>query len=205
MERAMSQLLQAYENGTLSRRALLQGLALVAVGSAPAEVGPFSLELVHMTHSIPDSSAVALGTDLGGVRLHTGPSSSEAAEALDARAYTLGQDIHFGPNRFDPAQPSGLQLLAHEVAHTQQQKGAVPAAVDQIPVLPSAHRSEADASRAAGLMMHGAPAAVGESIGGAGSTVITSYRFGESSRKLRPSFTSKCTRPVANTWAASGW
>ncbi len=37
---------------------------------APAdtlELGPFSLELVHMTHSIPDSSAVALGTDLGTV------------------------------------------------------------------------------------------------------------------------------------------
>jgi ribonuclease J len=37
---------------------------------APGEtldLGPFSLELVHMTHSIPDSSAVALGTDLGTV------------------------------------------------------------------------------------------------------------------------------------------
>jgi ribonuclease J len=31
------------------------------------ELGPFSLELIHMTHSIPDSSAVALGTDLGTV------------------------------------------------------------------------------------------------------------------------------------------
>ncbi|HSZ13930.1 MAG TPA: ribonuclease J [Solirubrobacteraceae bacterium] len=31
------------------------------------ELGPYSLELVHMTHSIPDSSAVALGTDLGTV------------------------------------------------------------------------------------------------------------------------------------------
>jgi len=30
-------------------------------------LGPFSLELVHMTHSIPDSSAVALGTELGTV------------------------------------------------------------------------------------------------------------------------------------------
>jgi ribonuclease J len=37
---------------------------------APAdtlELGPFSMELVHMTHSIPDSNAVALGTDLGTV------------------------------------------------------------------------------------------------------------------------------------------
>src|SRR5262249_43375112 len=29
------------------------------------ELGPFLLELVHMTHSIPDSSAVARGTDPG--------------------------------------------------------------------------------------------------------------------------------------------
>jgi ribonuclease J len=36
----------------------------VAAGEA-IELGPFALELVHMTHSIPDSSAVALGTDLG--------------------------------------------------------------------------------------------------------------------------------------------
>jgi ribonuclease J len=31
------------------------------------DLGPFSLEMVHMTHSIPDSSAVALGTELGTV------------------------------------------------------------------------------------------------------------------------------------------
>jgi ribonuclease J len=46
----------------------LRGVELNDV--APGEVlelGPFSLELVHMTHSIPDSSAVALGTELGTV------------------------------------------------------------------------------------------------------------------------------------------
>jgi ribonuclease J len=31
------------------------------------ELGPYELELIHMTHSIPDSSAVALGTELGTV------------------------------------------------------------------------------------------------------------------------------------------
>ena len=35
--------------------------------SEQRELGPFSLELVHMTHSIPDSSAVALTTELGTV------------------------------------------------------------------------------------------------------------------------------------------
>ncbi len=33
------------------------------------QMGPFSLELIHMTHSIPDSCAVAVGTDLGTVLL----------------------------------------------------------------------------------------------------------------------------------------
>jgi ribonuclease J len=33
------------------------------------ELGPFELELIHMTHSIPDSSAIALGTELGTVLL----------------------------------------------------------------------------------------------------------------------------------------
>jgi ribonuclease J len=33
------------------------------------ELGPFELELVHMTHSIPDSCAVVLGTELGRVVL----------------------------------------------------------------------------------------------------------------------------------------
>jgi len=38
----------------------------VAPGEA-VELGPFELELVHMTHSIPDASAIALGTELGTV------------------------------------------------------------------------------------------------------------------------------------------
>jgi ribonuclease J len=46
----------------------LKGIELNELDPAETlELGPFSLELVHMTHSIPDASAVALGTDLGTV------------------------------------------------------------------------------------------------------------------------------------------
>ena len=55
MERAMSQLLQAYERGTLSRRALLQGLALVAVGSAPAAAAGFQSDgITHVSLYVSD-------------------------------------------------------------------------------------------------------------------------------------------------------
>ncbi len=44
----------------------LKEVELNEVGPGEAlELGPFELELIHMTHSIPDSSAIALGTDLG--------------------------------------------------------------------------------------------------------------------------------------------
>jgi ribonuclease J len=46
----------------------LRDVELNEVASADVlELGPFSMELVHMTHSIPDSCAVALGADLGTV------------------------------------------------------------------------------------------------------------------------------------------
>ncbi|HEY2182049.1 MAG TPA: ribonuclease J [Solirubrobacteraceae bacterium] len=46
----------------------LKGVELNELDPAETlELGPFSLELVHMTHSIPDASAVALGTELGTV------------------------------------------------------------------------------------------------------------------------------------------
>lgn len=46
----------------------LRDVALREVTPGEAiELGPYELELIHMTHSIPDSSAVALGTELGTV------------------------------------------------------------------------------------------------------------------------------------------
>jgi len=46
----------------------LRDVELNAVATGEVfEAGPFSVEMVHMTHSIPDSCAVALGTDLGTV------------------------------------------------------------------------------------------------------------------------------------------
>ncbi len=46
----------------------LRDVELVKMDTSESiELGPFQLELVHMTHSIPDACAVALGTELGTV------------------------------------------------------------------------------------------------------------------------------------------
>jgi hypothetical protein len=59
----------------------------------------------------------AFAAPLHGVHLHTGPAAAAAAEALDARAYTIGRHIHFGHGEYAPGTPSGDRLLAHELAH----------------------------------------------------------------------------------------
>jgi hypothetical protein len=61
------------------------------------------------------------GRDFGRVRVHTDAKAAESAEALHARAYTVGQDVMFGAGRYAPGAAEGRRLLAHELTHTLQQ------------------------------------------------------------------------------------
>lgn len=107
----------------------------------------------------------SLGADLSAVRVHTGADSQIAADAVGARAYTVGQDIHFGAGHYDPSSAFGTHLLAHEVAHTVQQQGASPTRQHKLEVSTPGDTAEVEADRAADAMVSGGQAAV-SSIGG---------------------------------------
>jgi hypothetical protein len=62
-----------------------------------------------------------LGRGFEHVRIHTGALAEQSASAIGARAYTVGHDIVFGANQYDPATAGGRRLLAHEVTHVLQQ------------------------------------------------------------------------------------
>ena len=64
------------------------------------------------------------GHDFSQVRLHQGNRASEAARALGARAYTLGQDVVFGQGEYRHESDQGRRLIAHELTHVVQQTGA---------------------------------------------------------------------------------
>ncbi|WP_338849471.1 DUF4157 domain-containing protein [Massilia sp. W12] len=64
----------------------------------------------------------ASGHDLSQVRIHTDRQAHQSAQKLNARAFAFGQNIHFGAGEFDPASRQGQRLIAHEVAHTLQQR-----------------------------------------------------------------------------------
>jgi len=69
------------------------------------------------------------GVDFGAVRIHDDAASHAASSALHANAFTLGQHVHFAAGRWAPASRDGLHLLAHELAHTIQQRSAAAAAL----------------------------------------------------------------------------
>lgn len=63
-----------------------------------------------------------IGHDFGQVRIHTGNHAAQAAEAINAKAYTQGRHIVFNEGQYNPESRNGKHLLAHELAHVVQQK-----------------------------------------------------------------------------------
>jgi len=58
------------------------------------------------------------------VRVHTDTKAAASAEAMNALAYTVGQDVAFGAGQYQFNLSAGRMLLAHELSHTIQQGNA---------------------------------------------------------------------------------
>jgi hypothetical protein len=61
------------------------------------------------------------GHDFGAVRVHAGSAADEAARAVHARAFTVGNDVAFAAGEWSPETAAGKRLLAHELTHVVQQ------------------------------------------------------------------------------------
>lgn len=67
------------------------------------------------------------GYDFSPVRVHSGALAERSAQSLNAKAYTVGHHVVFGPGRLAPGTHEGQRLLAHELAHVvQQSRGGTP-------------------------------------------------------------------------------
>jgi hypothetical protein len=66
----------------------------------------------------------SLGHSVSDVRVHTDSTAAALTRAVSARAFATGTDIFFAPGEYQPGTSAGRELIAHEVAHTDQQRGA---------------------------------------------------------------------------------
>jgi len=73
-----------------------------------------------------------MGQDFSQVAIHTGGAAAESAMAINAKAYTIGNNIVFNQGQYQPDTHEGKKLLAHELTHViQQQEGVVARDVDE--------------------------------------------------------------------------
>lgn len=63
-----------------------------------------------------------LGHDFGDVRVHNDSRAHESAVAVNAHAYTVGSNVVFQRDKYDPSSTEGKTMLAHELTHVVQQR-----------------------------------------------------------------------------------
>jgi len=117
---------------THGNRFVQRALNLARKAESEAEAAP---EIEEAIRQAPDGRPLengvrarmesAFGADFGGVRVHTGADAEALNQALNARAFTTGQDIFFGKGEYDPGSSNGRELLAHELTHVIQQRGSL--------------------------------------------------------------------------------
>ena len=83
--------------------------------------------------------------------IHADPAAAAIADQLNASAFTVDRHVVFGTGRFNPASTRGQMLLAHEIAHVVQQRGANSGRVATSP------EAELEASEAAASAVLGLP------------------------------------------------
>ena len=115
--------MQFEQEGALMRKAVHEGGVDV---EPPGVRDVLQLQGQPLDDGTRQSMEKRFGLDLGKVRIHTNESATQSARALDAHAYTVGNDIVFGSGEYEPHTERGQHLLSHELAHTVQQRTASP-------------------------------------------------------------------------------
>lgn len=64
-----------------------------------------------------------MGYDFSNVKLHTDNDAAESAKSVNAKAYTIGNDIVFNEGQLNTESIEGKTLLAHELTHVIQNNG----------------------------------------------------------------------------------
>lgn len=63
-----------------------------------------------------------LGADFSDVRVHDDSAAHESATSVNAHAYTVGSNVVFQRDKYDPTSSDGKVMLAHELTHVMQQR-----------------------------------------------------------------------------------
>jgi hypothetical protein len=75
-----------------------------------------------LDHEVRTEMEGRIGHDFSDVRVHTDSSAAASAQSVQAKAYTVGNEIVFDSGHYQPGSESGRHTLAHELTHVMQQR-----------------------------------------------------------------------------------
>ena len=124
---AISEIEAMPKEGEILKKPILQRREAIGGGEASAELsGEINRARGGGTPLEPrlqQSMGQAMSADFSGVRVHTDERADRLNQALNARAFTTGQDLFFKKGEYQPGGREGQELIAHELTHLVQQEG----------------------------------------------------------------------------------
>jgi len=153
-----------------------------AAESAPAHDAASVKSQLGSGHSLDSrvqgQMSSAFGYDFSGVRVHTDSNAAKLSADLQARAFTIGNDVAFSSGEYKPGTLIGDALIAHELAHVVQQSGTSAPSGPQRKSQDDDNSLEQDADRAAMGALISTRAAGRKGISNLGRTLVPHAKAG---------------------------
>jgi len=119
------------EEKHIQRKSISENISPViqTKGNADATVSPSLSNKINSTQgngssldaNIQSFMSGRFGVDFRSVKIHVGNDAIQMNRELNAKAFTVGNDIYFNSGEYKPESEGGRHLLAHELVHTLQQ------------------------------------------------------------------------------------
>lgn len=121
---------------------LVQRHASAGSATGLAEAPPIVNEVLNSPGKPLDAHARSFleprfGHDFSKVRVHTDDRAVQSAQAVNALAYTVGDNVVFASGQYSPQTVAGRHILVHELMHVVQQTVAPATQIAPAPVLES--------------------------------------------------------------------
>jgi hypothetical protein len=140
------------------------GLQRSPFAAGPAVAPPIVHDVLRSSGAPLDSAVRAemeprFRHSFADVRVHADGRAAESARAVGAHAYAVGPHVVFGAGRYAPGSGEGRRLIAHELAHVIQQRGASASIQPKLEIGAAEDQAEREAEAAAERVSRGGAAA----------------------------------------------
>ncbi len=107
-----------------------------------------------LDQGIAQKAGTVMDQDFSNVNVHTGDKADSLNQQLQAKAFTVGNDIFFKEGQYSPGSSEGQELISHELTHVVQQGASTPDVQGKMTVNDPNDQYESEADNVADTVMN---------------------------------------------------